>query len=255
MLTTRQFILGSMLLLAGSLVSVKGVQAQESKTEKLFRTFRFGLFVGPTVNSLKPVASSADDYAITKGKGRIGFSFGINADYNINERYTIYTGLGLDWRGGNIEALHDSTKALPANYVKMADVSYKKMQYLSVPLGLKMKAFETGPWRVFAQTGFDLGLLLSQKGDYSIRYANDSTITRTNEKLGGIATVFPINLGWCIGAGTEYELNDKNSFYGAILYRNGFIDATTPQTNDKGQRFSDGNIRSNTWALRIGYFF
>lgn len=248
----KKLTFASLLLLT---LSTQVVSAQESKSDKLFRTFRFALFLGPTFNTLKPTAASADDYAITKGKTDVGFSFGINADYNVNERYTIYTGLGMDWRGGGIKAVHDSTKALQTDYLKSADVRYRKMQYLTIPIGLKMKAVEFDKIKVFAQTGFDLGLLLSQKGDYTIKFASDTSVTRSSEKLGGIATVVPINLGWCIGAGAEYNLNDKNAFYAAILYRNGFIDATSPKNNDKGLKFSDGNIRSNTVAIRVGYFF
>ncbi|HNB81846.1 MAG TPA: porin family protein, partial [Chitinophagaceae bacterium] len=231
------------------------LQAKESKTDEIFKTYRFSLYVGPTFNSLKPTATRSDNYVVSKGKTNVGFNFGIGADYNINDRYTIYSGLGMDWRGGALSVMHDSTQALENGYLKDADVKYKKMQYLSVPLGLKMKAVEINQFRVFAQTGLDLGILLSQKGDYTIRLANDSLIARTNEKLGGTATVVPVNMGWCIGAGTEYTLNDKNAIYATILYRNGFIDATTPLSNDLTRKFSDGNIRSNSVVIRIGYFF
>ena len=231
------------------------LMAQESKTDKIFRTFRFGLFLGPSFNSLKPTAASSDNYIITKGKGNVGFSFGITADYNANERYTLYTGAGIDWRGGSIEAAHDSTQLLLPNYLKDAAVKYKKMQYLAVPIGLKMKAIEFDKYKIFAQTGFDFGILLSQKGDYTLRLANDSIVSKSNEKLGGVAKVVPVNIGWCIGAGVEYSFNEKNSFFATILYRNGFVDATAPQTNDKGWRYADGNIRSNSLLIRVGYFF
>ena len=246
------------LLFAGLLLSSLSSQvamAQESNTDKLFRTFRFALFLGPTINTLKPTAASADNYSITKGKSNLGFSFGINADYNVNERYTIYTGLGMDWRGGSITAtIIDSNKRIDG-YLLKADVAYKKMQYLSIPIGLKMKAVEFGDIKVFAQTGFDLGILLSQKGDYKYTFTGDTTVSREHEKLRGVATVVPVNLGWCIGAGAEYSFNEKNAFYASLLYRNGFIDATSPKINDTGVKFSDGNIRSNSWMLRVGYFF
>lgn len=133
-------------------------------------------------------------------KAQDGVNFGIAADYNMNDRYTLFSGIGMDWRGGGIIATHDSSKTLTTGYLKDADVSYKKMQYLSIPLGLKMKAFEINDIRVFAQTGFDLGILLSQKGDYTFKLANDSVYSRTKEKLGGKATVVPITMGWSIGA-------------------------------------------------------
>ena len=229
--------------------------ALESKTDKIFRTYRFGLFFGPSINTLKPTAASSDNYSISKGPGRIGFTFGINADYNVNERYTLYTGIGLDWRGGNITVTHDDSKSLLPDYLKTAEVKYKKMQYLTFPFGLKLKAFDIKPFKVFAQTGFDLCFLLSQKGNYTYRLANDTIVSHSNEKLNGLATVVPVNMGWFLGAGVEYNVSDKNSFYASLLYRNGFIDATTPKNNDNGFKFSDGNIRSNSIILKIGYFF
>jgi hypothetical protein len=77
----------------------------------------------------------------------------------------------------------------------------------------------------------------------------------SNSKLKGFANSVPLNLGWSIGVGGEYELNKSNSFYALLLYRNGITDATTPQTNSDGFKFSDGNIRSNTFSLRVGYYF
>jgi hypothetical protein len=61
------------------------------------------------------------------------------------------------------------------------------------------------------------------------------------------------------GDGDEFVVNNirnkSNSFYALLLYRNGITDATTPQTNSDGFKFSDGNIRSNTFSLRVGYYF
>jgi hypothetical protein len=233
---------------------VGSLWARENKTEEIFKTYRFGLFVGPCINTLKPTASSSEDYAVRQGRARVGFTFGINVDYNVNERYAVYSGLGMDWRGGNIGVMHDST-TLSNEYLRNADVTYKKMQYLTIPFGLKMKALQIKSTKLIAQTGIDFGILLSQKGDYTLRLSDNTLVTKTNEKLRGSATVVPVNMGWCIGIGGEYPLNDKNSISTTLLYRNGFIDATTPKSNDLTKKFSDGNIRSNTVILRIGYFF
>jgi hypothetical protein len=230
------------------------LEAQDSKVDDLFKTYRFGLFVGPTFNSLKPTSTVIDNYTITKGKGNVGFTFGINMDYNINDRYTIFSGLGLDWRGGEISAtIKDTTQALNADFVKKADVTYK-LQYLTIPLGLKMKATEFGKVKIYAQTGFDLGILLSNKGNYAVTKSDNTKDAQDKTKLKGIATAVPVNIGWHIGPGIEYNLG-KNSCYASLLYRNGFIDATSPKTNKTGYKFSDGNIRSNSFAIRVGYFF
>jgi len=227
----------------------------QSKAEDIFKTYRFGLFMGPTFNSLKPTSSSIDNYNVEKVKGNVGFSFGITADYNINERYTMYSGLGLDWRGGTLNTYHDDT-AIKSEYVRSANILYKQ-QYLTIPFGLKMVATKFDKVKIFAQTGFDLAFLLSQKGDYTIIKGDSSKTSesKTKVKLSGYANGVPINLGWTLGVGGEYDLNGSNTVVFTILYRNGFVDATSPKTNKSSYKFSDGNIRSNTIALRIGYFF
>lgn len=233
----------------------------QSKTEDVFKTFRFGLFAGPTFNSLRPVAGSSEEYKIEKTGGKVGFSFGLMADYNINERYTLYTGIGLDWRGGGVSALLPTTSKPKSGYMRGADVKYKT-QYLTIPIGLKMTAATVDKIKIQALAGFDLGILLSQKGDYTFTTNvwdssknNYTTNSMEKAKLGGIATVVPVNLGWSIGAAGEYDLNGKNSVLVQLIYRNGFVDVTTPKTNIDGNKFSDGNVRSNSFDIRFGYTF
>ena len=109
------------------------------------------------------------------------FSVGLNAELNLNEKYTIYSGIGLDWNGGGMNASHDTSSALDPKYVSSAEVDYKT-QFLSVPLGLKMYAAEFGDIRVFAQTGIDVSLLLSQKGNYVLKGAAVTDSIGNNQK-------------------------------------------------------------------------
>jgi hypothetical protein len=69
---TKKIILG---LLIG-LTSANALNAQ-SNADRVFKTFRFGLYTGPTFNSLRPVATEAEGYVVSKVKGNVGFSIGI----------------------------------------------------------------------------------------------------------------------------------------------------------------------------------
>ncbi len=246
----------AVMLLAGSAFAQDG----GSKVESALKKYRFGLFVGPTFNSLKPTVDAVDggdkgDYKVSSTSGRTSFSVGLNAELAFSSKYSIYSGIGLEWNGGSLSATHDTSSTLNPEYASSADVTYRN-QYLAIPLGLKMYAFEVADFKIFAQTGFDVSLLLSQKGDWNIK-GGPKVIDSIgeNQKLNDVARVFPINVGWHIGAGAEYGLANGSAVYASILYRNGFTDYTTPQSNDDGYKFSDGNIRSNTIAIRIGYFF
>lgn len=250
-----------LLLIPVALVSLFMNQALAgSKTDDVFKTFRFGLFAGPTFNSMRPVVGSSNNYNVTKEGGKTGFSFGLTADYHINDRYTFYTGLGMDWRGGRINSqLPTGVNALNG-YLRGANVKYTT-QYITVPAGLRMNAVSFDKVKVQALAGIDLAILLSQKGNYTFTYsdtvAGGAYVQKTYEKqkLGGMATVVPVNLGWNIGLGGEYNLNGDNMVTLYLVYRNGFIDITTPQSNTEGFRFKDGNIRSNAIDLKIGYTF
>lgn len=253
------------IILLSLMVTVFATSAfsQSTAVEEVFKKYRFGLFLGPTFNSLNATAATdkhtapndaIDTYIISKGSGKVGFSFGLNMELNLNEKYTIFSGLGLDWNGGGINVAHDTNAVADATYLKTANIDYKT-QYLAIPLGLKMYAFEFSDIKIFAQTGIDLSILLGQKGDFVLTGDSITQPTGTNEKLGDFARVVPVNIGWHIGAGAEYGLSNGSAVYLALLYRNGFSDFTTPKLNKDGNKFADGNIRSNTIAVRVGYFF
>ena len=245
----KSIFIGLFFSLAGA-----NILLAQSKADKVFKTFRFGLYTGPTFNSLRPVANEAEGYTVEKVKGNVGFSLGLCADYNINERYTVFSGLSLDWRGGSL-AVKDKDTIIKQDYIYKNEVNYKQ-QYLTIPIGLKMKAAQFDKLKIFAQTGLDLAFLLSQKGNIT-SYASPTAVAVNQEKvkLGSLAKSTPINIGWMLGAGAEYEITDKNSVFFTVLYRNGFTDVTTPQSNSAGAKFSDGNIRFNTVAIRVGYYF
>lgn len=252
----------TILLFVLGVLSTSAIFAQDSRVDEVFKKYRFGIYLGPTFNSLKPVVQVAEDnngdYQVEKGGGRVSFSAGLNMELNVTEKYTLYTGIGMDWNGGSINVSYDSTSnttpALSNNYVRSAIVDYKN-QYLSIPLGLKMYAARFGDIRVFAQTGIDLAFLLSQKGNYTLVKNDYTELSGEKEKLGSYAAVTPVNVGWHLGAGAEYELANGSAAYFGLLYRNGFTDYTAPKLNEVGNRFADGNIRSNTIAIRVGYFF
>ncbi len=231
--------------------------AQDTKIEEAFKTYRFGLYVGPTLNSLRPASDVYNGYEITKGKGQTGLSFGLMIDYNVNERYAIQTGIALDWRGGSLTSIKDTLSAIESGYAKQADVRYKQ-QYISLPIGMKLKAAQVDKKAFYVQTGFDLSLLVSNRGTSDIIKADGTALINrgmVNLNQEGLGKAVPINFGWYIGPGMEYKINDANSVVFSLIYRNGFTDVTAPQNNKNGFRFSDGNIRSNALALRIGYFF
>lgn len=230
---------------------------------------RFGVFIAPNTSWMKPTANKSDDrqYLISSEGNRIGFTWGLMLDYFFADNYAIASGFQLNSTGGKILAVQNSTLApLSSPFVKSADFDYR-LQYLELPFNLKMRSDELGSgMRVFGQIGLALDINISKKASYEVTYVEtnaaglpaDKTVTGENEKLQGGLSVAPAALQMNLGGGLEYPITEKMSFYLGLFFNNGFLpDATNPKEfkMDYPGKFSDGNIRLNNFALRIGLFF
>ncbi|MBS1774302.1 MAG: outer membrane beta-barrel protein [Bacteroidetes bacterium] len=227
---------------------------------------RFGAFISPSSCWMKPTANKSDDklYNVSKGSSQIGFTWGLMMDYYFAENYGIATGFQLNYIGGEIDVTQNSAVTLPAatNYVQKADLKYN-IQYLAVPFNLKLRSDELGGgFRIFGQIGISAAIPLSKKATYNVTYSdstnsNPKTVTGDKEKIKGLA-INPILLEMNVGGGIEFAITQKMSFYTGIFFNNGFApDVTNPKELDldyKG-KFTDGNIRINNIALRLGLFF
>jgi Outer membrane protein beta-barrel domain len=236
------------------------VFAQSNKVEKALNDYRFGLFVSVGSSWLKPSSSAASidaiNYAVTKNANKTSFAFGLSAEKVLNDRYAIYSGLSMDWIGGGITSATTNLLAGVADtaYARSADMKYN-LQYLQVPLGLKLKATNIDKFQIYGQIGMDLGIMIGRKATSSVIDYAGITNAVSGEKLG-IKTMNPISLGFQVGLGTEFEVSKTNSAYATILYHNGFIDHTLPGGRTTAERkFADGNVRGNNISLRLGYYF
>jgi hypothetical protein len=241
-----------LLTLTIAIVTSTLINAQEGTSSSIgsgkISKFRFGLYIAPGFSSLKPASASTgvtEKYSVLRGKSRMSFGFGLNAEKALSSKYALVTGLGLDWQGGALSATKIS--GTDADYVS-SDLTYK-LKYIQVPVGLKLKATNINKFQIYGQIGLDGSLLIGNKVDGNINAApiNGVSLKRT---------VAPITLGMDLGLGTEFKVSAENSAYVSLMYRNGFTDATFPQLRSVAdKRWNDGSVRANNFSLRIGYFF
>ncbi len=223
---------------------------------------RFGVYIAPNLSWMHPTAGKSDDgQFIVKGNGsRMGYSWGIAAEYFFAENYGIATGFQLNTTGGKILTQNTDTVAVPRT-VRETDFEYIA-QYLEIPFGLKLRSDEIGKLRFFGQIGLSLGINIGKKVNYTVVYQDanntEQTVEGEKEKLVGSLTMAPAMLQMNVGAGIEYAIGGKMSFYTGVFFNNGFLpDATRPDKFGLGYEgsFTDGNTRLNNVALRIGLFF
>lgn len=201
--------------------------------------FRFGISGSTGYAWLKPVSKG-----LTVDKGAPAFSYGLMFDWNLGDNYAIATGLDISYKGGSLAYSKDTiTGGTTAN-----------LQYIEIPLMLKMKTKAIGYFTYFVQFGGSLGVTLNRSGDYMLNGVNSaaSPIAKvSDDKLNDYYN--PITTSFIVSLGTEYNISGKTNLYGSLFFNNAFIDVLTdPKVGGKGLEM---NARANVAGLKLGIFF
>ncbi len=195
---------------------------------------RFTVFVDPKFAWMKSDLNSIDNDG-----SKFGVNIGLNVDKFFAKNYAIMTGISIDNTGGNLK--FDNAKTLQTGSgdedLPAGSTIHYKLQYIDIPLGLKLKTNEIGYWTFFTHLGLNGGINIKATAE-----VDDFTLQ--NENISDEIRLF--NLGYYIGAGAEYSIGGNAAIVAGLTYTNGFIDIT--DGNDS--KVTLGNI-----AIRIGVLF
>jgi hypothetical protein len=197
--------------------------------------FKLSVILSPSVNWLESGSRVVKFAGVTPG-----VEAGLSVDQFFADRYAINSGITIGSFGGKLQYMDGATFN---NNVKLkidpkTIVNYK-LQYITVPLGLKLKTNKIGYITYFADLGFQLQVNIKASAD-----SNDSNGTLTGEDIGSEIRLF--NLGYHFGIGGEYELGGSTALIMGISYNTGFININAI----KADKINMSNV-----ALRLGILF
>ena len=247
----------AILLIAQDVLAQSSYTSSDVDSKKL----RFGAFVAPTISWMKPTTNKTGDglYEPKSNGSKMGFTYGLMAEYKFADNYVLVTGLQVNMTGGKMVSDYAGTET--SKVVTRADFNYR-FNYLEIPVALKLRTDQISGFRFFGQFGITTGINLAKKGDFTVNYLDVNgtakTVTGDNEKIKGTLAIAPILFSMSIGGGVEYPLNDKLAGYAGLFFNNGFApDATNPNKFKMAYSlpFQDANTRLNNFALRLGLFF
>ena len=189
--------------------------------------FRLGLTAHPNFGFIKAEGG--------KGNGtNLGFTYGLLGDFNFAENYSFATGLTITTINGKSTEINPIQYTVPGTY----NLKYM-MQYIEVPLTIKLKTGEINDIRWFGQFGLSNGFRIGARQD---------------AKLGGNVVANDINAtdftnfyraGLVIGAGGEFAIDEKTSIMGGLTFNNGF----TKLTENKY------SVRNHYVGINVAVFF
>jgi len=171
-----------------------------------------------------PVISwfGTDIEAVRNNGARAGFSFGLNINRSFTPNYSFSTGINLTSAGGRLNGKDTTVLELSNEGEKLVTVKPNesiiyKIQYLSVPLGLKLKTNQIGYLTFFSDAGIDPKIVVGGKVEIP-------SLGISGEKAMHEMRTF--NLGYHIIAGIEYGIGGNTAFLFGLGFENNFLDVT-----------------------------
>lgn len=215
------------------------------------RSFRFGLHFSPNVSWMN---ASSDGYE--KNGSRIGFAYGLSAEFFLAKNYLFSTGFSLTSLGGNLSysGVYNESNTSVFSPTRI-NQSYN-LKYIEIPLSLKLRTNEIGYLTYYGNFGFKTGINYTSKGDFDYKNQN---VSRNDENIKNDISLF--NMWLIVGIGAEYSISGNTAFMFGLTFNNGFIntlDNKVHQLDGNGNAVLniDGtpSLKSKTANATLNYF-
>ena len=237
-----------------SLTLIFGILAITNAQEAV----RFGFQLSPTLGWM-----STDKNTVNSNGVNLGLKLGLMGEFYFQENYAVTTGLGFAFNAGGT-LLHDmageywieSGEEIPNDcreFLRNNPPNLKtSIQYVEIPVGLKLRTREFGYIRYYVEPNMCLGFRTQATGD--VRNAGDECNDLNIRK-----DVTLLNLSWGIGAGVEYSVSESTSIVGGIGTQFGFIDVSKGENTLYTGNISTGSQDPKSVVrgivLRLGVMF
>ena len=201
----------------------------------------FGIHANPVISWF-----STDIKEVRNDGATAGFNFGVSINRFFSPNYSFSTGLNIITAGGRTIS-SDTTimvlgkdESVSATVMPGNSVVYK-VQYVAVPLGLKLQTNEIGYLTFFSDIGIDPKVVIGGKADIP-------SLDITNEKALKELKVF--NLSYHVILGVEYSFGGSTAVVFGLGFDNNFLDIT----KDRGGQYND-KVAHKLLSFRMGVIF
>lgn len=204
----------------------------------------FGLKITPALGWLR-----TDSKGVESNGTKFAFGYGLITEFKFSDRYSFATGLDVTYRGGNLKSSFETNDGT-TRIVSVTESSLN-LQYIELPLTLKLKTKEIGYLTYYLQVGVAPGINIRARGD--IKSSTQTTVggntTNANVELTDEDVQDDINnfnLSMLIGGGIEYTLSGSTVLLVGLQFNNGLLDASDQP---------DIKMNSNLLGLTVGVLF
>jgi hypothetical protein len=192
-----------------------------------------------------PVISwfSSDIKETSNDGARAGINFGLNFNKYFTPNYSFSSGISIINGGGSLTSSETTTMEFTnfSSTVAPGEAVIYKIQYLAIPLGLKLQTNQIGYLTYFTDLGLDPKVVIGGKCDIpSLDIKGEKALNELNA----------FNLSYHITAGVEYSIGGTTALVFGLSFDNNFLDITTDNVNQLKDK-----IGHKLLSFRIGVIF
>jgi len=208
-----------------------------------YQKIRIGIYGDFGFSYLKP---KSNDFMSEGIRG--SYSYGLVVDNNFTKNYTFSTGIRFSSYGGKLQF----KDTVPSNGTMMR--SYR-VNYLEIPLNLKLKTNEMGYFKPFVQVGLNNGFRLSAYSDNEFRsVGSTSAVVTENNDISSETTFYRLSLE--VGIGTEFSISQSLSAFALLSFQNGLTNSMKADHYDYSEsRATKESAMFKKFALTVGLLF
>ncbi len=195
------------------------------------RYFHFGLNFTPGIYWVSP--NTANN---TANGSSLGYGYGANLEFYFTRNYGVVLGMEISTLGAKYT---NSTDNPAQGWGKDSIINHdESLQYLQLPIMLKMKTSPFGRIRYFGLIGLDFGFRLKATDNYSgnneLFRSPPMPITipfsANNVDISDQTNFF--RASFIIGLGAEYELAGSTTLQASLVYNNTFTNLNSTDSSE-----------------------
>jgi hypothetical protein len=198
----------------------------------------FGIHADPAISWF-----STDISQVKNNGARPGFNFGLTFNRYFAPNYSFSTGISLLSAGGKLVSSDTTVLNIAASRstVMPNNTILYKLQYIAIPVGLKLQTNQIGYVTFFADLGFVPKLVINRKIDVP-------SLSLSGEKASKELRM--VNMSYHITGGIEYSLGGTTALVFGLDFDNNFLDIT----KDNGNQPND-KVSHKLFSFRFGVNF
>lgn len=174
----------------------------------------FGIFASPVISWFKTDIDEVENQG-----ARAGFIFGVSAEKYLTGNWYFNPGIAFISSSARLKSTEPSTFRFPGytSIIAAGDPVIYRMQYLAIPVGIKVKTSDVGYLTYFAEFGLDPKVVVNGKADIpSIDVSWENAMNEMRR----------FNIGYYLNAGADYSINGSISLIIGLGYESNIIDTT-----------------------------